>query len=184
MTLQQTMALMSFELVPDLPEDDQFELLSIRNQQIIRESSYSSHLIEDNEHLQWIEQLQSDPTILFYAVKFDGDIIGGAGLRKIDKEAGTADWSFYVSELAHGKGVGLALGVRALDIFFDQLKLSTVTGEALINNKASNAYHQKLGFKKVAQQEHLVLPANELAEIAVFSLKKEEWKAHRAALCV
>jgi len=180
-TLSDIMDALSFVSVPDLREEQQFELLSIRNQQIIRESSYSSHVIEDNEHLRWIEQLQTDPSLTFYAVLYDEEIVGGVGLRNIDAEKNTAEWSFYVSEGAAGRGIGLGLGIMALDLFFEELCLETVIGEALLANKASVTYHLKLGFREIAQQQHLVQPGNRMDDIAVFSLEKTDWQNSKAA---
>jgi len=181
--VSQTMEALAFIPVPELEMTQQFELLSIRNQQIIRESSYSSHVIEDNEHLRWIKRLQTDPTVLFYAVTHKNEIVGGVGLRNIDAKTKSAEWSFYVSQTAIGQGIGLALGVCALDIFFETLNLKHVIGEALIANAPSMAYHAKLGFLKIAQQQHLVLPGNHMADIAVFSVSREEWCVVRKKLC-
>ena len=184
MTLLETMHALAFVPVPELERAQQFELLSIRNQQIIRESSYSSHVIADSEHLRWIDQLQTDPSVTFYAVTFENDIVGGVGLRNIDPKNGTAEWSFYVSEAAAGQGIGLALGIRALDMFFDALQLRSVVGEALTANDASMAYHQKLGFQQISQQQHLVQPGNKMEDIAVFSLNSVDWELAKADLGV
>ncbi len=182
MTLKETMSAMSFEPVDHLTADQQFKLLAIRNQQIIRESSYSSHIIEDSEHLRWVERLKSDPSILFYAVLFQAEIVGGVGLRNINTTEQSAEWSFYVSKEAHGKGIGLALGVGALDLFFQTLCLKTIIGEALMDNPASLAYHEKLGFKRMSMQQHLVQPGNHIADIAVFRLEQDVWSLRRRDL--
>lgn len=182
MTLFDTLQALAFVPVPDLERAQQFELLSIRNQQIIRESSYNRHVIADSEHLRWVEQLQADPSLKYYAVTYDAEIVGGVGLRNIDRERRAAEWSFYVSQAAAGKGIGLALGVGALDMFFGKLQLKTVIGEALTANKASMSYHRKLGFRQIAQQQHLVQPGNRMDDIAVFSLNKAEWVNAKAAL--
>lgn len=182
MKLATTLDALAFVPVPALEEAQQFELLSIRNQQIIRESSYSSHVIANNEHLRWVEQLQTDPSLTFYAVTYEGRIVGGVGLRNMDAKCQTAEWSFYVSESAIGQGIGLALGVGALDMFFGMLQLKSVVGEALIANEASMAYHRKLGFQQISQQQHLVQPGNRMEDIAVFSLSSVDWISVRASL--
>jgi len=182
MSLSSTMSALVFVPVPELSDKQQFELLAIRNQQIIRESSYSSHVIAESEHLKWIEQLEADPAILFYAVCMEERIVGGVGLRKIDPIEKTADWSFYVSEHTHGQGVGLALGVRALDLFFNELQLRMVIGEALVSNPASLSYHEKLGFVETARQQHVVQPGGRAGEIAVFSLWADAWRVRREEL--
>jgi len=172
------------EMVPvqDLDEAQQFALLAIRNQQIVRENSYSSHLIGEDEHADWIERQRNEDTLQFYAVRLEGRIVGGVGLRKIDNLKGAADWSFYVSGVEHGHGIGLALGICALDMFFGKLALRCVTGEALAINAASQNYHLKLGFREVGRAHHLVQPGNEMAEIVVYSLSEKEWAAQRGML--
>jgi len=168
--------------VPDLGKDQQFELLAIRNQQIVRENSYSSHVIGEGEHAHWIKRLKTDSSLQFYAVMLEGRIVGGVGLRKIDDQHKTADWSFYVSGAEHGRGIGLALGVRALDLFFDDLRLSAVKGEALLLNAASQSYHLKLGFLEVDRAQHLVMPDNKMAEIVIYSLSAADWALRRVVL--
>jgi len=180
--LAETLDALTFVPVPALEETQQFELLSIRNQQIIRESSYSSHVIANNEHLRWVEQLQTDPSLTFFAVTYKREIVGGVGLRNIDIKQQTAEWSFYVSETAIGQGIGLALGVGALDMFFGTLELKSVVGEALIANEASMAYHRKLGFQQISQQQHLVQPGNRMEDIAVFLLGSTKWDSVRPTL--
>ena len=182
MTIASTIESLAFVPVSELQTAQQFELLSIRNQQIIRESSYSSHVIDDSEHLRWIERLQTDPTVLFYAVTYEDEIVGGVGLRNIDAAQKSAEWSFYVSEESVGRGIGLALGICALDMFFGPLQLERVIGEALLANAPSMAYHSKLGFEKTAQQQHLVMPGNHMADIAVFSIGVTNWPSVRKKL--
>lgn len=182
MSLADKIKALGFVSVPDLTKAQQFELLDIRNQQIIRESSYSSHVIAEDEHLNWVERLDRDATVLFYAVFLGGQIVGGVGLRKIDLAEGVADWSFYVSESAHGQGIGLAMGVCALDLFFEELKLKTITGEALVSNPASLSYHEKLGFAEFERSKHRVQPGNELADIVVYKLPLERWLRQRQVL--
>lgn len=169
-----------FRPIGDLSRDQQFELLAIRNQQIIRESSYSRHIIEDDEHLRWVEQIDAEPGRAFYAVFHGDQIVGGVGLRRIGKAHGKAEWSFYVSEATQGQGIGLALGVQALDLFFDELGLQEIIGEALADNEPSLGYHTKLGFEAVGRQQHMVQPENEMADIVIFSLSPTRWKSHRA----
>jgi len=174
---------MTLDPVPNLDAEQQFDLLAIRNQQLIRDSSYSTHIIDTEEHKRWIERLEKDPSISFYAVKLKGEIVGGVGLRNIDQANNMAEWSFYISEVAHGKGIGLALGVQALDLFFNTLHLKQVLGEALTSNSPSLAYHQKLGFSQTEVQQRRVQPGNLLTDIAVFSLSEPDWQVRRRQLC-
>jgi|GEM_PF-4673223 len=167
-----------------MSQDQQLELLAIRNQETIRESSYGSQIIQAAEHFAWIEKLASVPSgeiLHFYAVSQEDVIVGGVGIRRGDVK-GDAVWSFYVSETEQGRGVGVALAVKALDHFFAEFSLKTVCGEALLSNAASIKYHEKLGFVEVGAKSVPAPLTGAALEAVILSLSVENWRSRRTRL--
>lgn len=180
MSLSDVLKSMSLMPVLDLGEKEQFRLLDIRNQPLIRESSYTTHIIGTDEHRAWLKKLEENEDAHFYAVYAQDKLVGGVGLQEKDRETG--EWSFYISQDAHGKGMGVGLAVHALDLFFDELSLKLITGEALSANAASVNFHLKLGFTKTNTANRKILPSQETVEVSCFNLDKTDWSAARTKL--
>lgn len=180
MSLSDVVKSMALVSVLELEEQDQFRLLDIRNQPLIRESSYTTHVIGADEHLRWLKNIKEDSNRHFYAVYRENSLMGGVGLHKNGPETG--EWSFYISQDAHGMGMGLGLAVHALDLFFDKLGLEQVTGEALTANTASVNFHEKVGFRKTGAIVREILPSKQNVEVSCFSLQKSTWLEIRAGL--
>jgi len=169
-----------FSLLPveALSRDEQLELLAVRNQGAIRENSFNSHIIREAEHFAWIADVASDPDTCFYAFCRGTQIMGGIGLKNIDAVGAQAEWSFYLSEMQHGKGLGLRMAAMALDFFFDQMALVRVVGETLPANEISHNFHRRLGFVDASVDVFGRPVAQRDEPVAVFELTDTAW--HKA----
>jgi UDP-4-amino-4,6-dideoxy-N-acetyl-beta-L-altrosamine N-acetyltransferase len=168
--------------VENLTETQQFELLAIRNQPIIRESSYTQHIIAEDEHRDWLKKIGTDDRFDFFGVIFDQKIVGGAGIQREYTEAREAEWSFYLSEHAHGQGIGLALGVAAMNLFFSQFELERLLGEALSNNVSSLSFHEKLGFIVVGEKKRQLSEGGHEELVQIFAVTADQWINRRREL--
>lgn len=168
--------------IETLPRQDQLTLLSIRNQRSIRESSFQSHIIAEAEHFSWIDDLRTNASCCFFAFCQGRQIIGGVGLKNIDVKEGTADWSFYLSEVVHGKGLGLRMAVMALDRFFSDYALTYIVGETLSENLRSQQFHRRLGFEMCEREGQEALPDDAGPVMRIFELHRAAWNARRQQL--
>lgn len=166
--------------VEDLSRDQQLELLAVRNQNAIRENSFNSHIIAEAEHFAWIAEVASDPRVCFFAFCRGAQILGGIGLKNIDNAVRQAEWSFYLSEAYHGKGLGLDMAAMALDLFFDELGLVKVFGETLPSNEISHKFHLRLGFVDTSV-DVAGCPVSQRDEpVTAFELTDAAWRKARA----
>jgi RimJ/RimL family protein N-acetyltransferase len=89
-------------------------------------------------------------------------------------EGGIAEWGFY-SRPDAPKGSGKKIGLMALEYAFGELKLHKVCGQALETNRASIAFHRRLGF----QQEGLLRDQKQIegqyCSLYCFGLFADEW---------
>jgi UDP-4-amino-4,6-dideoxy-N-acetyl-beta-L-altrosamine N-acetyltransferase len=60
--------------------DDVMSVLKIRNEPAIRNNMYTDHVIQPDEHLGWIRYLKTSRDAIFFAVRYEGQIVGGVGL--------------------------------------------------------------------------------------------------------
>lgn len=168
--------------VETLSREDQLALLGIRNQRAIRESSFQPHIIAEAEHFSWIDDLRTNASCCFYAFCRGREIIGGVGLKNINPEEGRADWSFYLSEDAHGRGLGLTMAVMALDRFFNDYPVTHISGETLEGNLRSQRFHKKLGFEETGDVDREVRLKDCGPVIRVFVLNRDAWCVTRQQL--
>lgn len=178
MNMRQKINALRLQPIDTLDESSLLKLLAIRNQKVVRENSHQSHFISEPEHFAWVADIKKDPKQCFLAVLEGQEIIGGAGLRHMDTNKSSADWSFYLSEARHGKGLGIALCILALDHFFGEYQLAEITGETVAHNRVSQKLHSKLGFEKVKQSAS----GDKDNAIIVYKLSNSVWRDRRAAL--
>jgi RimJ/RimL family protein N-acetyltransferase len=165
--------------VEELSRQDQLALLAVRNQPRIRESSFNRREITASEHIAWIAEVGGDPAHRFFAVRSGDTVIGGVGVKNIDPDAGSAEWSFYLSEDWHGAGTGLAMAELALNEIFGAMAIRTVIGETLASNEISGRFHRKLGFREV-ERERRQLDQPEPEDIVIYRLQAADWPGQRS----
>ena len=119
-------------------------VLGWRNHADVRRHMFTQHEISLDEHHNWFSNASRDTGRSLLIVEEDKQAIGYVQFTNIG-DGGVADWGFYTRPDSH-KGTGRKLGVMALNHAFSSLKLHKVCGQAIISNRASIAFHQRLGF--------------------------------------
>ena len=87
----------------------------------------------------------------------DGEILGYAYLNDFNPRGGyrfTADLSLYVAQDARGKGIGRAL-YAAIEPMAREMGLENIISLITSENEASLAFHDKLGFERVARIDRI-----------------------------
>lgn len=155
-------------------------VLRWRNHPDIRRFMLTQHEFGEEEHRQWFERADADPSrcLLIYAPEeIPLGYVGFSGLTG----AKVADWGFYLAPDA-ARGAGVKLGVAALRYAFEELGVHKVCGQALAFNVASINFHRKLGFQQegVLREQHLIVGAYH--DLVCFGLLRPEWDARRVEL--
>ena len=125
--------------VEDLPM-----VLDWRNHAGVRRYMFTQHEISPEEHRNWFTKASQDSSRSLLIVEENEKPIGYVQFTNVE-DGGVADWGFYARPNSY-KGTGRKLGVMALNHAFSSLKLHKVCGQAIISNRASIAFHQRLGF--------------------------------------
>ena len=162
-----------------LAVDDLKQVLNWRNTDRIRACMYSDHLISEAEHKAWFDKLQymDDRKCLLF--QYEHRPIGLISFIDIDNMNSTAFWGFYIGELSTIKGLGLYMGVLAIDYAFAELKLRKLCGEAIAFNQGSIKYHLRLGFKEEGRFIKHIVKNEKYEDIVRFALFKEQWPDYR-----
>ena len=87
----------------------------------------------------------------------NGEVLGYAYLSEFNPRGGyrfTADLSLYVAQGARGKGIGRAL-YEAIEPMAREMGLRNIISLITAENELSLAFHDKLGFERVAKIEKI-----------------------------
>jgi UDP-4-amino-4,6-dideoxy-N-acetyl-beta-L-altrosamine N-acetyltransferase len=169
-----------FKLRP-VAEADLERLLAWRNSPAVRSFMYTDHEIGRAEHRAWFDRLSADATRLTWIFERDAQPLGVVNVTDIEPR-GTCRWGFYIGEPASPKGSGLAMAVMALQSLFDERGMRKVTGEVIAFNEPSLRFHKRLGFVEEGRLRQQTLKNGRYEDVIIFSMLKEEWKRHKAAL--
>ncbi|WP_396432667.1 UDP-4-amino-4,6-dideoxy-N-acetyl-beta-L-altrosamine N-acetyltransferase [Limnohabitans sp.] len=154
-------------------------VLAWRNHPVVRSRMLAQHEISLQEHSSWFERVQNDPTRHQFIVLNGTDPFGFVQFNPVNP-GGIADWGFYTRPDAP-KGSGKKLGQAALNHAFTNLGLHQVCGQALINNAASIAFHQRLGFTQEARLREHQCADGSCHTLMRFGLLAHDWQNHQSS---
>jgi UDP-4-amino-4,6-dideoxy-N-acetyl-beta-L-altrosamine N-acetyltransferase len=155
--------------------DDVMSVLKIRNEPAIRNNMYTDHVIQPDEHLGWIRYLKTSRDAIFFAVRYEGQIVGGVGLSSINTLHKRADWAFYLSEKCQGMGLGSALEKQFLDMAFSEYDLEKINCEVISFNKKVVDMHKRFGFVVEGTRRNHVVRDGDKYDVILLGITKDEW---------
>jgi len=81
-------------------------------------------------------------------LKEEEKIIGGIGLSKVDRYAGTGTLGYWLGQRYHKKGYGSEALEVLIDFAFNKLKLRRLEAGVFVGNPSSGKLLEKYGFKQ------------------------------------
>lgn len=162
-----------------LIEADLAMVLKWRNHPFVRLSMFSSHEIDESEHLAWFQRVSKDPKIRWYVHEDETGIADGAvNFIEYRPQQGQAFWGFYRNPGATS-GSGTLIGIDGLDHAFDQLKLRKLNAEVLANNVRSIRLHERLGFQREGVFREGLLTGSGPVDVIRYGILEREWRQIR-----
>jgi UDP-4-amino-4,6-dideoxy-N-acetyl-beta-L-altrosamine N-acetyltransferase len=168
--------------ITELSRTEQLRLLELRNQEKVRNNMYINHIIAEDEHFGWIARLKGADHTSFFAVFLDGQIIGGVSLNAISRPNKRADWTSYLDENLHGRGLGPALEFKFLDYAFFDNDFEKLNCEVLDFNTAVVSLHKRFGFVEEGFRRNHILRDGKAYGAWFLGITKPEWIDRRSAL--
>lgn len=147
-----------------------------RNHISVRECMYTTHEVNQQEHLEWHQKSQLDPNRHLYIFEKENIPLGFVNILQISSN-GLADWGFYLAPDAP-KGCGKSLGIAALEHCFNVLHLRKICGQVLEFNIKSIAFHRALGFQHEGTLRAQHFDGTRYYDIIHFGLLNTEWQSH------
>lgn len=120
----------------------------------------------------------------FIVLKSEKKVIGGIGVRNVDRFQGTTNIGYWLAEPYWQKGYGTEAAKAILDFAFNELKVRKIKIPIYTKNKASNALAKKLGAKlEGTLRKHCKVKCDgKIHDQNVYGLFKDEWKKARKRL--
>ena len=142
----------------DITEADKEKLLNWRNQPEVRKYMYTDHIITEEEHDKWFNDVVlNDRSCKYWIIVLDGEDVGSVNLYYIDEKNSRCNWSFYIAKDTRGRGVGLYVEYSVLYYVFEVLKLNRIYGEVFSFNENAIKLFESSGFQIEGRfREHVV----------------------------
>lgn len=167
----------NIKLVPltEINIESQLKVRDIRNEEVVRNWMYTSHIIELDEHLEWIKRLKiSSKQIVFVIFEEKNEPLGIVSVNAIDQLHKKTDWAFYLTEKARG-GLGSAIEYTFIDFVFNNLGMEKLNCEVIEDNITVLKLHKKFLFTDEGfRRSNLIKGANRIG-VHFLGLTKEEW---------
>lgn len=125
-----------------LNEQEHIELLSIRNQEHIREVSLSNSFISIESHLHWVHALKMDASKEYYAILHEEKLIGAVNVFDIGNET---KWGIFFKENA-SLMIKAIVPLFFIDYIFNTFKEEFLFLQARSDNVNAINFDKNLGF--------------------------------------
>ena len=150
----------------------------VRNQESVRKSMYTEHKIPLNEHLAWVERLQSDNRQIVFVVLLDDVVSGVVSVNAIDRLHLKSDWAFYLDANVRG-GLGAALEFGLINFVFQRVGLEKLNCEVMETNEAVVKLHKKFGFVEEGFRRENIIKNENKVGVFFLGLTKSDWEKEK-----
>jgi UDP-4-amino-4,6-dideoxy-N-acetyl-beta-L-altrosamine N-acetyltransferase len=133
---------------------------------------YHTHIIQPDEHNQFIESLKTDSKNYYWLViAYNTEYLGVINLNRIDEENRNAYLGIYANPDNQVKGKGTVLMQMLIHIAFTVLGLHTLKLEVLATNKIARAFYKKWGFVKDGALREFIFRDKKWIDSVIMGLK-------------
>lgn len=160
-----------FTDIEDLNEHK--KILSIRNHPVIRANMYNDKEILFEEHLKFLEFLNSSTDKLYWAVYDKDSLIGAINITEINFEHSRCKLGIYSDPTLKGYGKKL---IRCLKyIVFDKFGFDVLRLEVLESNHKAIEFYEKNNFKFEGKLRNYIKRKDFFINVLIYSITKEEY---------
>ena len=133
-----------------LDEAELIDLLSWRNDDLVRKWMKNTDIISVKQHLDYCKNLKLRNDIAQWKVKYLGKNIGVVSINQYFESTQTCEWGFYMAKNCYPEDI-LMLYFYAQYFFFNHLMLSKLIGTVKVENESAmlfNSFFDILEIKK------------------------------------
>ena len=127
-------------------------MLDIRNQTDIRNISLNQDYIILQKHLLWVKNLKNDDTKEYFAVIYDGEIIGGVNVFDIDKDI---TWGIFFKDTAPLM-IKSFIPIYFIEFVYMKFKHKDIYAKIKQDNINAISFNKNLGFEILKTNNSIV----------------------------
>lgn len=142
-----------------------------RNHDEIRKWMYTNHIISEDEHLAYINNLKEDKRNFSWLLKKGDSSLGVLNLHQVDLKNKHAYFGQYANPERPVPGLGWIIDKIAIELSFDIIGLHTLKLEALADNKIIQI-HRKIGFQEEGRLREYILKDGEWRDVIIMGITK------------
>ena len=138
----------------NLNEQEKEMVRNWRNNDVIREWSYSEHIISVEEHNNFMMKLKEDSRNIYWLIKSKDEYKGVVYLARLDFNNKNGYFGIYSNPYL--KGVGNLLEECLIKVAFDIACLHTLKLEVIEDNEKAIKLYKRFGFEKEGELKDFV----------------------------
>jgi len=121
---------------------------------------------------------------LFIELKTEKKVIGAIGIHRIDYFSGVGTTGSWINKKYWRNGFMTEAKIAVNDFAFNKLKLRKLNSDVFVENKASNATQNKMGYKLegTRRKNERSKASGKIHDENIYGLLKEDWKKVRGKL--
>lgn len=139
-----------------LTNDENKELIKLRNSDEIRQVSLTQNIITLDEHLLWLNKLKNDKTKQYFAVIYNDNVLGGVNVFDIDLQV---KWGVFFSNKTPLM-IKSIIPICFMDYIFNTLRCEKLYAEIKKLNINAISYNKNLGFEVVQDKNIVTMELN------------------------
>ncbi len=136
------------------------------------------HPYTESDGRAWLDLTAADHPDTNFAIEYEGESVGGIGLRlKDDVETGVAELGYWLGHAVWGRGMGSAIVNNFTDWSFRTFPLRRIFAMPFARNLASRRVLEKSGYRLEGTLRNHVVKAGVVQDQAVCATTRSEWEA-------
>jgi UDP-4-amino-4,6-dideoxy-N-acetyl-beta-L-altrosamine N-acetyltransferase len=152
-------------------------VLEWRNSESVRNGMYSNNEILPLDHANFIEELASNDSKLYYLAFLIHEPVGVVYFTGIDSYHKRGIYGIYLRpDGKHPADTGDALKKAILALAFEKMNFNTLNSEVLSDNKLAYIYNRRNGFKEEGRLRSYINRGNHTLDVYLFGMLKSEYQ--------
>ena len=125
---------------------------------------------------KWYEEMLRDRSFCAFAIEFEGQHIGGAGLSHIDGRNASAEVGLFIGKPeVWAQGLGFDVVQTLLRFGFEQMNLHRIYLRVFAGNERAIHLYEKLGFQHEGRLRQAEFRHGRYHDLLWMSVLRDEW---------
>lgn len=157
-------------------------VLRWRNSDAVRRFMLNDHIITHEEHADWYQSISNDASCEWHIAEFWSNPVGVVYITDIRPQDGTCTWGMYLGDNMQNSGIGVLMGIHAIDRMVKHHKIRKIWGETLESNARLVLMHKRFGFEEEGVLRKHVRRGGTYEDVIITALLTSRWQEIRSEI--